>query len=202
MPQAPTQVSSDPTQPIGQALPSTYLGIPAPPPAPPSRWTTRLLIGQGVLVLVLLAIIVVLLVRPLGASTNQEQSVLTTATPKGITATPSPTLGMLNEETASALMQQFYGYINARNYDAAYALLSSEWHQTQSRQSFIDGFQNTIRDTLMIDGVERLDDEYILVNIYLTAEETSYVTSYYAGYYIVTNRNAQLLILIGSLVKQ
>ena len=109
---------------------------------------------------------------------------------------------MLNEETASALIQQFYDYISARNYDAAYDLLSPEWHQVQSRQNFIDGFQNTAYDTLMIDGGERLDDGNMLVNIHLTAEDTSYVMSYYAGDYIVTKRNEQLLILIGYLAKQ
>jgi hypothetical protein len=155
-----------------------------------------------VLVLVLLAIIVVLLMRPLGANTNPQPSILTTAPPGDITITPSPTPVMLNEETASALIQQFYNYISARNYDAAYDLLAPEWHQVQSRQNFIDGFQNTVYDTLMIDGGERLDDGNILVNIHLTAEETSYVTSYYAGYYIVTKRNEQILILLGYLAKQ
>jgi hypothetical protein len=54
----------------------------------------------------------------------------------------------------------------------------------------------------MIDGSERLDDGNILVYIHLTAEETGYVTSYYAGYYIVIKRNEQILILIGYLAKQ
>jgi hypothetical protein len=83
--QAPTQHALSSPQPIWQT--------PAPPyyPAPPAsrlHWTMRLLIGQGVLVLILLAIIIVLLVRPSGGSTLPQQNVLATTT---ATATPSPT---------------------------------------------------------------------------------------------------------------
>jgi|GEM_PF-3235800 len=87
--QTPTQLSSSTTQPIWQpSSPAYSTGTPDPLPASHSRWTTRLLIGQGVLVLVLLSIILVLIVRPFaGSNPPPTQSIVPTPT-----ATRSPTI--------------------------------------------------------------------------------------------------------------
>jgi hypothetical protein len=117
-----------------------------------------------------------------------------TQTPTGSVVTPSPTPVVLTPKTASDLIQQFYAYINAKNYDAAYDLFSPEYPQKQSRKSFADGFQNTIHDTITIDSAEPQSDGTVQVNVHLKAEEMG-GTRFFAGYYIVTKENEQLLIL-------
>lgn len=85
--EAPTHTGSKTTLPIWQTTSPANPG-PSPVPNPPrSRWTTRLLIGQSVLVVGLLAIIIVLLVHPLTGNSSQQQGYLPT-----IPATHSPTL--------------------------------------------------------------------------------------------------------------
>jgi hypothetical protein len=114
--------------------------------------------------------------------------------------TPSPTPVVLNTETASALIQQYYDDINAKDYNAAYDLLSPEYQAKQSRQSFISGFQNTVHDTLTIDNAVPRSDGTVEVDIHLQAQETS-GTSNFAGYYIVTKENGKLLILTANIKK-
>lgn len=180
-------------------------GVQAPPyqpagPGGPPRQRRR---GPLVLALVLIALILiagggaVLAFHPFGGNLQGTGSTPTpvpgtTQTPGGVT--PSPAAVDLNPQTASTLLRQFYGYINAKNYDAAYDLLSPEWQQTQSRQKFIDGYQNTIKDTLTIDNATPLADGTVEVDMHLQAQETS-GTKNFAGYYIVTKENGKLLFL-------
>ena len=95
-------------------------------------------------------------------------------------------------------MRQFYQDINAKNYDAAYDLLSAEWQATQTRDDFTTGYQNTLLDTLTIDSSSVNADGTVQVNIHLTAEETS-DTKNYAGYYIVVKENGMLLLMRGKI---
>jgi len=119
----------------------------------------------------------------------------------GVTVTPSPTAVALNTDTASALVQEYFADINAKQYDAAYDLLSPQWQQTQTRQNFIDGFQNTVQDTLTILSATVQSDGTVKVNVTLQAENTD-STKNYAGYYLVTKENGQLLLLRGNLIQQ
>jgi hypothetical protein len=172
---------------------------PAGPGGPPQQRRR----GALVLALVLIALILiagggaVLAFHPFSGNPQANNSTPTTApgttqTPGGVT--PSPTTVDLNPQTASALLQQFYTYINAKNYNAAYDLLSPEWQQTQSRQKFIDGYQNTIQDTLTIDNATPRADGTVEVDMHLQAQETG-GTKNFAGYYIVTKENGKLLLL-------
>ena len=116
----------------------------------------------------------------------------------GPTVSPTPTEVVLNQPNAEALVKQFYLDINAKNYDAAYDLLSAEWQATQTRDDFTTGYQNTLLDTLTIDGSSVNPDGTVQVNIRLTAEETS-DTKNYAGYYIVVKENGMLLLMRGKI---
>lgn len=121
----------------------------------------------------------------------------TTQTPGGATVTPSPTPVVLNTTTAKALIQQYYDYINAKDYNDAYNLLSPEYLQQhqQSRQSFADGFKTTRQDILMIDNAVQRADGTVEVDIHLQADQTNGTVKNFSGYYIVTQENGQLLIL-------
>lgn len=193
--ESPTFTISGPRAGV-QAPPYQPAG-PGVPPRQRQRWPL-------VLALVLVALILiagggaVLAFHPFGGNPQTNNPTPTTApgvtqTP-GVTVTPSPTAVVLNPQTASALVQQYFAYINAKNYDAAYDLLSPEWQQTQSRQNFKDGFQNTIQDTLTIDNATQLANGTVEVDIHLTAQETG-GTKNFSGYYIVTKENGKLLLL-------
>ncbi len=198
----PTFTDSSP-RPAVQTPPYKPAG-PGGPPRQRQRWPLVL-----VVVLVALALIVggsaFLLLQ--GSSSPQTNGA--TPTPSsgtiqtpGVTSTPgitpSPTPVVLNEETASDLIRQYYDYINAKNYNAAYDLFAPALQQKQSRQNFIDGFKNTLHDTLTIESAAQQDDGNIRVDVQLKAEETGGIR-YFAGYYIVTKQNEKLLILSGNL---
>lgn len=135
--------------------------------------------------------------NPQGNGITPTSAPGTTQTPGGPTVTPSPTQVVLNTTTGSALIQQYFDDINAKNYDAAYNLLSPEYLQQhpQSRQSFAAGFKNTRQDILMIDNAVQQADGTVQVNIHLQAVQTNGTVKNFSGYYIVTQENGQLLIL-------
>lgn len=114
-----------------------------------------------------------------------------------------PVQPALTPATASALVQTFYNDVNARHYNDAYALLSNEWHQQQSLADFSNGYQNTIKDTLKIEGTQALADGTIRVNMQLQALEQhtdgTQGTTIYAGSYVVGLENGKLRILRGAL---
>jgi ribosomal protein L40E len=129
----------------------------------------------------------------------------TTAITPSPTIPPSPTPVGLTPDTASALIQEFYADINARDFDAAYDLLSSAYQQRQSRQNFKNGFVTTVQDTLTIEGAQTLSDGTVQVNVTLVAVDNkngSQVTTVYTGYYIVILENGALRITKGKLTKQ
>ncbi len=155
-------------------------------------------------VLVALALIagggIFLLIHQSGAGGHINTPTATTAP-----VTPSPTQVPLNGQTAQALIQQFYADINNKQYDAAYDLLSQQYQQTQSRQNFDSGFQNTIQDTLTILKTEMQSDGSVRVDVRLAALENkngAQVTTNYAGFYIVIIENGQLRIQSGHLDPQ
>lgn len=157
---------------------------PTPPPVPTTRQTGRAYLFLGLTgALVALALIAggvaLLLLR--------QQPVQPALTPA----------------TASALVQTFYNDVNARNYSDAYALLSNEWHHQTSLTDFSNGYQNTIKDTLKIEGTQTLADGTIQVNMQLQALEQhadgSQGTTNYAGFYVVGLEGGKLRILRGAL---
>jgi hypothetical protein len=126
----------------------------------------------------------------------------TTAITPTPTLPPSPTPVVLTPATGTALIQQFYVYINARNFDAAYDLLSTAFQQKQSRQNFTDGYQTTVQDVLTVQSAETLSDGTVEVDVNLLATDNkngTQVQRLYTGYYIVILENGALRILRGNL---
>jgi Tfp pilus assembly protein FimV len=113
---------------------------------------------------------------------------------------------VLTPATASALVQQFYSDVNAQHYSDAYALLSNEWHHQTSLTDFSNGYQNTLNDTLKIEGTQTLADGTIQVNVQLQALEQhadgSRGTTVYAGFYVIGKEDGKLRILRGTLNPQ
>ena len=112
----------------------------------------------------------------------------------------------LTPATASALVQQFYSDVNARNYSAAYAILSNEWHHQQSLVDFSAGYQNTLSDILKLEGTQTLADGTIQVIVQLQALEQqaggSRGTTIYAGFYVIGKEDGKLRILRGTINPQ
>ncbi len=208
---SPAPYDESPTYTFGGARPGVQAPVrPTGPGGPPPRRGAR---WPLVLALVLVAIALIagggifLLLAKSGPTSQGNGSTPTTApgiTPTtGVTVTPnpSPTPVVLNTANATALVQQFYADINAKDYNAAYDLTSTEWQQTQTRQNFINGYQNTVQDTLTVDSAEKLADGTIQVDVHLQAQNTTGIVNY-AGYYVVTKENGKLVLLRGNLNQQ
>jgi hypothetical protein len=133
---------------------------------------------------------------------NNPTPTATTGITPTPTVIPSPTPVVLNTDTARALVTQYYTYINQKNYDAAYDLLSQEWMARMSRQTFDSGFSNTLQDTLTIVSAEVLSDGTVQVDITLQAQHTDGSIINYAGYYIVTKENEKLVLLTAKVNQQ
>lgn len=112
----------------------------------------------------------------------------------------------LTPATATALVQNFYSDVNARNYSDAYALLSNDWHHQQSLTDFSNGYQNTLNDTLKIESTQTLADGTIQINVQIQAVERqadgSNRTAAYAGFYVIGKEGGNLRILRGTLNPQ
>jgi hypothetical protein len=202
--------------PGGARSPAGYQGGPPPnyPVPPPQKPRTPLIIGLVIVAVLLIAGGGVVLALRSGngpqtlgnpTATPVTQVSLTPSSTATPAITPSPTQVVLNPNTATALIQQFYAYINARNFDAAYDLLSTTYQQKQSRQSFDSGFQTTVQDTLTIQGAQTLSDGTVEVDVTLVAIDNkngTQVTTVYTGYYIVILENGALRIDKGKLTKQ
>ncbi len=207
---APAPYDEAATYTFGSARPAVQAASQPPggPGGPPSRRGPRwpLVVALVLIAIALIAGGGIFLALAKGGTTPQANKPTPTATTgmtptAGITPTPSPTEVVLDPDTASALVEQFYADINAQDYDDAYNLLSPQWQQTQSKQNFIDGFQNTVKDTLTVLGAADQSDGTVKVNVTLQAENTDGTTDY-AGYYLVIEENGQLLLLKGDLNPQ
>jgi hypothetical protein len=208
----PTFTTDTPLRPGSEAPAGQRRAIPAgrarPPFTPPGSAPSN---QHGPRWPLVLAVVLVALALIAGGSVflllHQSNTGGQTNHPTATTApiTPSPTRVVLNGQTAGALIQQFYAYINNKQYDSAYDLLSQQYQQTQSRQNFDSGFQNTIQDTLTILKTATQSDGSVRVDVTLAALENkngAQVTTNYAGFYIVIIEQGQLRIQSGHLDPQ
>jgi hypothetical protein len=107
------------------------------------------------------------------------------------------------DQQAQTLIQQYYTYINNKDYQDAYNL----WKYDPNRQTyaaFSQGFAHTRHDDITFDNATTLNDGTAKVSVTLTATEdassgTGTQTSVYKGYYIVGPENGALKILSGQL---
>ncbi len=210
---APTFSTAAPYgQPPGgpRVSPASRQAVPPPnyPAPPPKKQRWPLIVALVILGVLLIAGGGIVLALRLGNEPQVGGNSTATPVAQGSPSagvTPSPTQVVLTPDTASALVQQFYDDINARNFDAAYDLLSASYQQKQSRESFKNGFLTTVQDTLTIEGAQTLADGTVQVNVTLVAVDNkngSQVKTVYKGYYIVILENGALRIDKGKLTRQ
>ncbi|BCL79850.1 serine/threonine protein kinase [Ktedonobacteria bacterium brp13] len=72
---------------------------------------------------------------------------------------------------AQQMVQAFYANINARNFQGAYALLSTQYQQGQSYEKFVQGYEYTIHDTVTVQTPSPNSDG-TLVTLMLTIQAT------------------------------
>jgi hypothetical protein len=194
-------------RPAVQTPPPPYHPTPGGPPRRSQRWPLIIAIVLVALALIAGGGIFLMLYNSNGTSQTNGGTTPGVTQTAGVTATaiPSPTPVVLTNDTAKALIQQYYDDINARKYDDAYDLLAPEWQQTKSREDFVNGYQTTVSVALTILGAEPASGNTIQVDVKLKAVDNkngSEVTTNYAGYYIVTLENGKLLMLSGKVDTQ
>ncbi len=211
--EAPTFSTASPYSPASgpaRGGPGYRDGLPPGYPAAPPPKKNRLPLILGLVIVGVLLIagggVVLALTSGKGPQTGGTPTATTAPIISPTTAvTAGPTAVVLTPDTASALVNQFYVDINARDFDSAYDLLSTSYQQKQSRQSFKNGFLTTVQDTLTIQSAQTLADGTVQVNVTLIALDNkngSQVKTVYTGYYIVILENGALRINKGSLQKQ
>jgi len=120
-----------------------------------------------------------------GANANNQSPATTPAvSPPSPTPTPSPTPVGVTPQQAQTLVQQYYNYINQKDYQDAYNLLGAKLQQGQTYNQFSSGFANTIQDKVAFGTIAANSNGTYQVPLTLTANETT-GTSTYQGYYIV-----------------
>jgi serine/threonine-protein kinase len=127
-------------------------------------------------------------------------------TPPGRTTTPTPTATSTPTpaQQASATVQQYYNDINKRDYQDAYNLFGSKLQNGQKYDDFVNGFKNTVHDTIQIGNVTSNSDGTFNVPITVNATEDNVPgpgthQSQYQGHYTMGRVNGQWKILDGSI---
>ena len=116
------------------------------------------------------------------------------------TNTPTPA------QQAQALIQQYYDDINQHHYQAAYALLSSSFQQSQPYNNFTSGYSHTLHDDITFDSITEQADGTVKVDITIHASESpasgkGTQNSTYKGSYSVGQENGSWKILSGTFQK-
>ena len=114
------------------------------------------------------------------------------------TAGVTPTATLTNEQSASAVVQNYYADINKKDYQSAYNLLGSSFQNQQSYASFSSGYAHTQHDGLTIQQATAQSDGTVRVDITVDATEDSGQRTF-TGYDIVGMENGQWKILSGHL---
>jgi hypothetical protein len=103
------------------------------------------------------------------------------------------------DDDATSTVQQFYQYVDAYDYASAYALLGSDWQQSQSETAFTNGYGDTAFVDLVISGTEDGENGATHVNVELTSWHNDGSVHAYSGYYVVGNEGSNTLMLDASI---
>ena len=106
--------------------------------------------------------------------------------------------GATTTDQAQSVVQQFYSYINQRDYPAAYSLWGQDYH-TQTRYcDFVGDYAHTLHDDVQMNAPTALADGTAQVGVTITAQEDTPATHTYAATYIVGQENGAWKILRGT----
>jgi hypothetical protein len=150
------------------------------PPAPTKKSSTALTLSIIAFVFAAALTVTLLVMRP----GTLDRLLGHTATPTATTSTPtpSPTAAKTPEQQAQAVIEQYFNYINQKNYQAAYNL----WTPPPSNyQSFVNGFAHTKHDDIQTGSVTQQNDGTVQVPIVITALTDKDTKDTFSGYYVV-----------------
>ena len=106
--------------------------------------------------------------------------------------------GATTTDQVQSVVQQFYSYINQRDYPAAYSLWGQDYH-TQTRYcDFVGDYAHTLHDDVQMNASTALADGTAQVGVTITAQEDTPATHTYAASYIVGQENGAWKILRGT----
>lgn len=94
-------------------------------------------------------------------------------------------------EDAKSTVEQFYQFVDAYDYASAYALLGSDWQQSQSEANFTNGYGDTAFVELDITGTSEGSNGNKEVNVKLTSWHNDATVHGYSGYYVVGREGAE-----------
>jgi flagellar basal body-associated protein FliL len=200
---------SPPGTPIYSGFPGQYVSLePQAPQGPRRSGRGRAIILILILMLVLLALIgtIVFVMKPDIVRRFIGNTITPTAAPTSIpttvpttsTSTPTPS------QQAEAVVVQLYHDVNTQDYQDAWNLWGSSYHQSTTYAAYAAGYANTKHDNLTINSVTPNSDGTVTVGVTITATEvsgSSTVTSIYAGTYTVGLENGTWKLLSGSIQK-
>jgi hypothetical protein len=115
------------------------------------------------------------------------------APPPAQASTPA-SVPALDEEIARGVLQRYYAAVNARDYQAAYSLVSSKWQQRQSYADFAAGYSGLRHDDLDILGAAAATQSSasgFVLSVDVTAETTLGRSQRFNGLYFVVLEDGQ-----------
>ncbi len=124
-----------------------------------------------------------------------------TRTSRGPAPTPLlPVLGpdASTNQQAQSVIQQFYTYINQRDYPAAYSLWGQDYQGKTRYCDFVGDYAHTLHDDVQLNTSTALPDGTAQVGITITAQEDTPATHTYVATYIVGQENGAWKILSGT----
>ncbi len=183
--------------PIYSSFPGQYDSLePQPPQGPQQRSRGPGIILLLVLLIVLIALIgtLVFVVKPdivqklIGPTITPTVAPTSVPTTAPTTSTSTPT----SSEQARAIVVQLYNDVNTQDYQDAWNLWGSSYHQSTTYSDYVAGYANTKHDDLTITSVTPNSDGTVTVGVTITATDASVsgtVTNTYAGTYNVGIEN-------------
>ena len=99
---------------------------------------------------------------------------------------------------AQSVIQQFYSYINQRDYPAAYSLWGQAYHKQTHYCDFVGDYAHTLHDDVQISPATAQVDSTVRVGVTITAQEDTPAIHTYAALYIVGLENGAWKILSGT----
>lgn len=134
--------------------------------------------------------------RQLGRSLSRRRFLSGAAGAAALTALPLHfASAQVTNDDATTTVEQFYQYVNAYDYASAYALLGSEWQQSQSETNFTNGYADTAFVDLVVSGTENGSSGTKHVNVELTSWHNDGSVHAYSGYYVVGTEGGNTLML-------
>jgi hypothetical protein len=210
---------NDPNSPTQGILNSGFL---PPSPGNPRRNWWAWIIGLVAVVLIVGTIVIFAFTRTGKNSQSQANTQVTATTasntPTATSATPAPTSGstgssggstgsssggaVIAPSQAITTVNLYYADINSKNYQSAYTRWGSRYRSSISYQTFLQGFANTLRDSLQLGVATQLSDGTVKVPVTVVATVSStgsLTVNTYQGYYIVGIEGDQSQLLNASL---